>query len=138
LTDSPLKKLIGKKLGPLEVEVDAERVRRFALSVQDTGKQEVPPTFLTLFRDLEFQFFNELGFPLSKVLHGDQEYAFDAPLKVGLRLKYETVLANLLEKKGKNYKLIFLVLETTFYTAGAESKRLALSKTTVVVREALE
>ena len=113
--------------------MDPKRVKSFALAVGASEAKEVPPTYLTIFRDLEFKLFDQLGFSLSNVLHAEQDYVYFMPLSLGQKFTYETTLANVLEKKGATYTLTFLVIETTFDSQNAE--RLALSKTTVVIRE---
>ena len=124
-------------MGPFTEVVDVARVARFQISVEDSNIQDVPPTFLTVFRKPEFDLFQSLGVELKRVLHAEQEYRFERPLKIGEELTYQCRLANVLEKKGAQSFLSFLVIETEFFSgheAGTQA-RVAFSKTTVVVRE---
>lgn len=131
------KALVGQKLGPCEDRIDADRVHRFRLAVGDSGVQEVPPTYLTVFRQLEVELFEVFGISITKVLHTEQEYTLFRPLKPGMEILYETLLANALQKKGKNIGVSFLVFETRFFerTNPVSTDPIALSKTTIVVRE---
>jgi hydroxyacyl-ACP dehydratase HTD2-like protein with hotdog domain len=132
-----VKTFIGLKSGPEEERIDPERVKEFARVFDSKNLQEVPPTYLTLFRKLEFELFDRIGFSLSKVLHAEQDYQYEKPLKAGMQISYETTLANVLEKRGSKVSLTFLVLESVFHekTANGLGDRLATAKTTVVVRE---
>ena len=137
---SSFKSRIGESVGPFSETIREAKVAAFRTSVGDSGVQEVPPTFLTAFRQCEFDLFTKLGIQLSKVLHAEQEYSFERPLRVGDPITYLTKLANVLEKRGTNSLLVFMVIETHFFSGDGmeDSKKLAFSKTTIVVRETLE
>ena len=124
-------------MGPYEEVVTADRVRAFSGAVANPGDRGVPPTFLTVFRQLEFALFDRMGVPLSKVLHAEQEYSYNRPIEVGMKVRYQTRVANILEKRGSVGMLAFMVLETSFEDAeGPQGQTpLAFSKTTIVVKD---
>ena len=131
---------MGETVGPILAQIDLEKVRAFRESVGDSGVQDIPPTFLTAYRECEFTLLRKVGIPLSKVLHAEQEYSFSKPLQVGEKIAYLTRVANVLEKRGSNSLLIFLVIETDFYSGEKidNAFKLAFSKTTIVVRETFD
>jgi hypothetical protein len=122
-----VKSRVGEKAGPFTEEVSRERIERFALSIGAPVSDEAPPTFLTLFRKAEFALFDQLGIPLSKVLHAEQEYTYEAPLKAGDRITFETTLAKALEKGSVR----FMTFRTDFRVGESP---VASSNTVIVVR----
>ena len=78
--------LVGKTYPPVRIEVDPERVRAFAGAIAHPG-EGVPPTFATV-PEIAAGLGNvvadpELGVDLARVLHGDQEYRWERPIRVG-------------------------------------------------------
>lgn len=137
--NAPLKSWIGIALGPTEAEITSESVSAFSSAIAAPLESGVPATYLTCFRELESKFLHQLQIPLEKVLHAEQEYTYDEPLEVGMQIRYQTRLANVLEKRGSAGSLAFMVFETEFENAknpSSAKKRIALSKTTIVVRRA--
>jgi len=119
-----------------EEEITPERLRAFRTAIGLTaGSHEVPPTYLTRFRQGEFELLERLGVPLQNVLHAEQDYQYFAPLRPGMKILYETVLANSFEKKGRAGSLHFLVTETRVRWAGsADPQPLVVCKTTIVAK----
>ncbi|MGK5086994.1 MaoC family dehydratase N-terminal domain-containing protein [Bdellovibrionota bacterium FG-2] len=133
------KQKVGLKKGPFEEPLTQERVQDFwgALGVVDRGRARgVPPTFLTVCRQGEFELFQEFGVPLSSLLHAGQEYRYFGEIEVGDVLIFETTLKEVLEKKGKSGLMRFLVFETAVQArkSGGGVVRVALSNTNVVIK----
>jgi hypothetical protein len=130
-----LKDLLNTSSGPFEETITAERVSKFCHAVGASRTDEVPPTFLTLFRRAEFELFDKLGIPLQQVLHTEQSYELREPMRAGDRLVYTTRLARALEKRGGAASLKFLTFETAFAAERGESRHeLGTATTQVVIR----
>lgn len=130
-----LKSFVGKTFGPYVEEVPAQRLSAFARSVgaQDTGM--APPTFLTVCRRGEFEAFQAAQVPMSRLLHGEQEYTYHSPIHAGEQIRYETKLANVLEKRGSASPMQILIFETQVQAGRDGEMRLAgVSKSTIIVR----
>ena len=115
----------------ISVKVTRQMIEQFSTAVQAGVSSEVPGTFLTLFRQGEFELFQRLGVPLSKILHAEQEYIYLVPLQAEMEFEYETTLAQVLEKRGASGAMSFLTLETEFRSG---VQKIATGRTTVVVR----
>ena len=105
--------LEGKTYPETTFTVDAERVERFrsAVGASGTGGPRVPITFVTA---AEFSAFPavvgdpELALDFSRVVHADQEYAFERPLRVGETLRVRSRIAQARARAGQ----AFLTIET--------------------------
>lgn len=122
----------GREAGPYEETATREAIGKFARAVGVEPGETAPPTFVTRLRRGEFDLLTEMGIPLHKVLHGEQEYEYRAQIRAGDHLSYRTRLAEVFEKKGKT-PLTFLVFETKIQAGGAEA---AIARTTIVLRGA--
>lgn len=111
--------------------IDDRRVAAFSQAISGSQTDTVPPTYLTRLRHGEFELLQKMGVELNQVLHGEQEYRYDRELRAGLELRYQTKLAQVLEKKGSSTSLHFLVFETEFLT----DQVVAASKTTMIIRQ---
>src|SRR5262245_56657036 len=123
--------LVGRTYPPVRIEVDPERVRAFAGAISHPG-DGVPPTFATV-PEIVAGLGNvvadpELGVELSRVLHGDQEYRWERPIRVG-----ETLVANAtidsIRGKGETE---FLGIRTEILDAAGEV--VVRARTTLIVR----
>ena len=87
--------LQGKAYAPVTFEVEARRVAGFASAVGQLG-EGVPPTFATVLEHaagMENVIADtELGLDLSKVLHGEQEYEWMRPMRVGETVSFSTTV----------------------------------------------
>jgi hypothetical protein len=127
-----LKDHVGEQSSRHEETADAERVEAFRQAVGALG-QGVPPTYVTRCRVGEFELMQKLGIQLNQLLHGEQEYSYEADIEVGDQLSYTTRLAEVLEKR----ELKFLVFETEIEAARSGRKaRAAVARTTVILRGA--
>ena len=99
--------------------VEWSKVREFARAVHDRhGEGEylpVPPTFPT-YGIAAFGLWNALadfGFDPHRILHGEEEYVFRRPLRIGDRLACRTRLVQEYTKKGQTGGTMrFVVVET--------------------------
>lgn len=126
MQDLSLKSKVGTKVGPYEDSASVERLAAFAQAVGAKSRQYGLPTFLTVCRKGEFELLQKLNIPLSRVLHGEQEYVFENQIQPGSNLIYETTLATVLEKKGTT-PMQFMVFETVVKGVGT-------SRSTIILR----
>lgn len=142
------KGLIGKKSSPLEVDVEKGQLLFFAKAVgetnpvytdeaaaRDAGYRALPapPTFvfsLNLAQPDPFAKFIEMDIDLAKVLHGEQQFEYGAPVCAGDRITLQSTVVDIFDKKGG--ALEFLVEETT--ATNQDNELVAKSIQTLVVR----
>ena len=111
--------LEGKKYPPVSFVADEERVRAFGLAVLAPEGLGVPPTFVTA---AEFACFPaviadpDLELDFSRVVHGEQEYAWERPLRLGETLSASCRIAAIRSKGSHG----FLTLETTLRDAAGD------------------
>jgi hypothetical protein len=117
------------------VTATAERLAAFAAAVGAPARAEAAPTFMTVCREGEFRIFQEQGIPLSRILHAEQAYRYEEPIRAGDELEYATALTHSAEKASRSGKLRFLTLETavTILRGGARLPA-GSARTTVVAR----
>jgi hypothetical protein len=122
--------LEGKVYPPAPFEVNAERVRAFALAV-GAPEGPVPPTFATV---AEFEALPriiadpELGLDFTRVVHGEQDYEWHRPLFPGDSLTAVTRIASIRHKGGTG----FLTVETELRDTGDEV--VVLARATLIER----
>jgi MaoC dehydratase-like protein len=108
----------GKRYPDVAFDVTAGRVERFR-AVFPGGGSGVPPTFLTV---AEFAVFPtivsdpDLGLDFSRVIHGDQEYAWHRQPMVGERLVAQARIATIRQRGS----LGFLTIETEVVDGAGE------------------
>ena len=111
--------LIGKEYGQVEFTVDRDRVVQFADAIGDDDPRYregdtpiAPPTFPTVMQIQtggQVVLDQELGLDYTRVVHGEQEYVMERPLRAGDRLVARPRIADIYAR-GPNE---FLVVETT-------------------------
>ncbi len=121
------KKHIGMKLPVYQATAEAGQLRFFAKSIGETNPiyldesaardaghpgLPLPPTFLF---SLEFQipsnaWRDELGIVTSRILHGEESFAYHRMAYAGDTLQFETHIADIYDKKGG--ALSFVVRES--------------------------
>jgi acyl dehydratase len=121
------RKHIGMRLPAFTASADAWRLRFFAKAIGETNPVyfdeaaahdagypalPLPPTFLF---SLEFEqsstaWRDELGIVSSRILHGEQSFAYHRMAYAGDALRYESRIAEIYDKK--NGALWFIVRET--------------------------
>ena len=110
---------VGRRLAPVTAHVEPGRLRFFretlgesnpiyndAAAAQAAGYSAtpVPPTYLFCLEMMDaeqaFEFLTALGADLAQVLHGEQRFAYKAPVMVGDTLRFEPRIAGITDKKG--------------------------------------
>ena len=123
--------LEGKTYPTLRFEVREEHVRRFALAVGDEVGS-VPPTFVTApeFAAGLTQVVGdaELGLDLSRVLHGEQDYEWTRPVRVGDVLDVASTIESIRAKGGHE----FLTLRTEM--TDASGALVVVARSSLLVR----
>ncbi len=124
--------LIGKETPTVVAEVKAEETIPFAKALGDLnplyvdekaaaaspfGALLAPPTFpVTLAAgNMDPDLFFELGLNFASIVHGEQEFEYVRPLRVGERVTIKGRVADISEKQGKSGTMDVVVLETTGY-----------------------
>jgi acyl dehydratase len=124
------KSYIGRKGEPVTMHVERGKIREFAHAIKDddplyfdetyaareAGGIMPPVTFLqTASHWDDGPGRPRLPFDLKRVLHGEQEYEFLAPIRVGDVLTVVSRIADIYEKPGKRGgSMNFAVTETTY------------------------
>src|SRR5437867_6967977 len=115
--------LIGKQYGDVEFTVERDRIVQFAGAIGDddpryrSDEPIAPPTFPTVLQIAtggQIVLDPELGLDYSRVVHGEQEYEIERPLRAGDQLVATPRIADI-HAKGPNE---FLVTETVIKDAG--------------------
>jgi hypothetical protein len=132
-----LKTFIGTRSDSYREEVTSDRIQAFCKAIGIEDRSVAPPTFLTVFRKGEFELFQILGIELSKVLHAEQEYQYEHPIRGGDFVHFQTVVSQILEKNGSTTRMQFFTFETEILVEkGSDTQqRAGKSKTTIVIRE---
>jgi len=115
------KELIGKTGEAVTVQVTSEDVMAFARALGDSNPDyaagtAVPPTFpiaLTGKSGAGLGLLVSLNLDLMRVLHGEQEFEYFAPLKPGDEVTLVPRIADIYTKEGKRGPMEMIVLETT-------------------------
>jgi acyl dehydratase len=111
------KALVGKEYGEVPFEVERERIVQFADAIGDPDPRYrseepiAPPTFPTVMQIAtggQIVLDPELGLDYTRVVHGEQEYVVERPLRAGDKLTATPRIADIYAK-GPNE---FLVTET--------------------------
>jgi hypothetical protein len=87
--------LVGRSYpAPAPLEVTAERVRAFAAALgHDSSYDDVPPTFpIVLAFDAMQAFLDAEQVDLHRIVHGEQRFTYERPLRVGDRLSATLVV----------------------------------------------
>jgi acyl dehydratase len=123
---------LGRTFGPYTYPVERERIRQLAAAIGESDPRyhdvaaaraaglpdlPAPPTLATcyglwanpaLLDDLA-----AIGAPLPRLLHGEQVYAYHAPLFAGDTLTSTTTIVGLEQKRGQSGPFERLTLETS-------------------------
>ena len=104
--------LEGKTYSVVRFRVDEGHVARFAAAVGDPPSTSVPPTFITapeIIAGLAQVIADaELGLDFSRVVHGEQEYGWTRPVRIGETLEVRSSIESIRAKGGHE----FLTLRT--------------------------
>lgn len=121
----PNTSLIGKKTPPGVAEASAEEIARFCEAVGDvrpeylgagrdpTGAPLAPPTYPMrfLFDALRPDLFFELGLNLAGIVHAEQEFVYQRPIRAGERYAVTGRIHDVWEKRGRSGLLDFVTFE---------------------------
>jgi len=145
------REMIGKPLAPTTFEVERGKIREFASAIGDenplyhevavaqaAGYSDlpIPPTFPTTFgfwgkkaKDAPAE---DLGFPFARVLHGEEEYTYVAPIYPGDTLTGVRTLLGVEEKQGKSGTMEIATLETVY--TNQDGQEVLRARTMAVIR----
>ena len=140
--------LIGKTYPPFYSEVTEEKIRLFAKAIGEAnpihflvesamkeGHRSLlaPLTFLTTVsyeQEDPYKYLKDLNIELGQFLHANQEYTYFSPVYAGDRIKMESKLSDIFDKRGG--RLQFLVFQSIY--TNQDKVIMAKSKSTLVVR----
>ncbi|MBI2802840.1 MAG: MaoC family dehydratase N-terminal domain-containing protein [Gammaproteobacteria bacterium] len=112
------RKFIGYTSAPCTLEVEKGRLRLFAIAIgqadpvysdeaaaRAAGHRSlpVPPTFLfclEMDRPNPYGWFDDVGIPLPKVLHGEQQFTYHRMAYAGDQLTFTAAIVDIYDKKG--------------------------------------
>ncbi|MFS0575747.1 MaoC family dehydratase N-terminal domain-containing protein [Sporosarcina sp. 179-K 3D1 HS] len=136
--------VVGLKGKPYRVDVEKRHIRQFAEAIGDDNPLYVdeefaastpyqgivaPPTFLIALNEGS-------DFPLDldyrRMLHGEQEFIYHRPIRLGDRLQCQMVVSDLYEREGKSGPMQFLVLDTEIKDETGEL--VAISRNNIIYR----
>ncbi|MBV7504631.1 MaoC family dehydratase N-terminal domain-containing protein [Bacillus sp. sid0103] len=141
------KNQIGKQSNKVKNVVERGAVKKFAEAIGDlhpiyfdeeTGKNSryhaniAPPTFP---RTFEYGDIDGLNLPNKGLIHGEQTFHYERPLRVGEEIYCFSKVKNYFEKKGNFGEMGFLVLES--FGEDASGALIFSSTSTVVISEAV-
>jgi len=119
------KKWIGHTFPPLKTKVEAGQLGFFAKAVSeknpvykevDAAKEAgysalpAPPTFgfsLNLATPKSFQYIQDMGVPLGRILHGEQTFKYIKPIIAGDEIILQRTINDIVVKKGGKMELVF-------------------------------
>ena len=116
----PSKEMIGRVLSTGSATVNAEHVANFAAALGDANpeyKSVAPPTYPIAFMAEAMSggmnTFLELGLNFMTLVHGEQEFEFVRPVKIGETLELTGRISDIYEKTNSaGATLDFVVMET--------------------------
>ncbi|MGM0854087.1 MAG: MaoC family dehydratase N-terminal domain-containing protein [Bacillota bacterium] len=136
---------IGKRSTSIENCVENGAVRKFAEAIGDprpiyvdeeAGKRSryrgniAPPTFPRVF---DYGTIEGFHLPNVGLIHGEQSFHYERPLKVGERIQCYTEIKDYYERKGSGGTLGFLVIEDIGEDSGGN--RIFTSEAIVIITE---
>jgi hypothetical protein len=110
--ESRFAQYVGRESTPRVYDVERGHIRRFLEAIGDDSQnfEEAPPTFATALRPNDPREGAEIDF--RKLLHGEQEFRYERPLRAGDRVTVVGKIAEAYAKEGKAGVMDFLVTET--------------------------
>jgi len=114
--------LVGRTYPPSRpYEVGREKIREFADAIGDPA---------AAFRDAAFAVLDDLGIPLHRVVHGDQNFRYARPLRPGDRVVTTVAITSVKSLAGND------VLTVDCVSATEEGEHVVTSTCTLVARGA--
>jgi acyl dehydratase len=141
------KNQIGKQSNKVKNAIERGAVKKFAEAIGDlhpiyfdeeTGENSrykaniAPPTFP---RTFDYGTIEGLNLPNKGLIHGEQTFHYERPLRVGEEIYCYTKVKNYFEKKGNFGEMGFLVIEN--YGEDVSGALIFSSTSTVVISEAV-
>lgn len=145
------KALIGREFPAVTATIDPESVKAFARALGETdplylddaaakngpfGAIVAPPTYPIAFMAQSMagaaSSFDELGLNFMTLVHGEQEFEYERPVKAGETLTLTARIHDVYEKEGRSGILDILVLETE--ASDQDGERVFASRQTLVSR----
>lgn len=127
-------------------EVEKRHIRQFAEAIGDTNPLYVdeeyarstvyggiiaPPSFPVAIGADSGQAI-DLPLDYRRMLHGEQEFIYQRPIRAGDRLYCQMKVSNVYEKEGKNGLMQFLVMDTEMNDEAGEL--VVISRTNIIYR----
>ena len=134
----PSKEMIGRVLSTGSATVSAEHVAAFAAALGDANPEYAtvaPPTypiaFMTQAMSGGMETFLELGLNFMTLVHGEQEFEYVRPIRIGETLTLTGRIADIYDKTSSSGGVLdFVVLETE--GAGADGKPVFYSRNVLI------
>ena len=123
---------VGRSFAPVHAVVEPGRLRFFfdtigeanpvyrdpaAAKAAGYAAVPVPPTYLFCLEMMDaenpFAFLEELGIDLARVLHGEQSFAYHAPVVVDDALTFASTVTGVAEKKGGALTIVDVATKVT-------------------------
>lgn len=126
--------LIGASSPAQTFEVERGAILRLAEAIGDPHPDyregsAAPPTFPTTFR-MAIPGLAEIE--PARILHGEQEYSYERPIRAGDRLTCLARIADVYEREGRLGKMIFVIAEVEGRDDASE--RVFAGRATLIVR----
>jgi acyl dehydratase len=140
---------VGRSFTPITAHVEPGRLRYFLNTIGERNPvyrdakaaaaagyngQPIPPTYLFCLEMMDaerpFEVIEALNIDLARVLHGEQRFAYHAPVTVGDTLNFLSRVTDVTDKK--NGALTFVVIETK--VTNQSGRHVADAARTIVVR----
>ena len=127
---------IGDASEPITFEVETGAIVKFAEAIGDPHPaygdgSAAPPTFPTTF-NFRLPVPSLKAIDPARFLHGEQEYAYERPLRAGDRITCVAKIADVADKETKLGKMTFVVVETE--GRDAADKLVFTGRATAIVR----
>ncbi len=128
--------MIGKSSDPQVFEVTEDAVRRFMQAIGDPALHNevplvyAPPTFPTTFR-VRIPAYS-LDMNKVQVLHGEQEYHYTRPLRIGEHITCISRIVDIRQRGGRSGTMTFIVTETM--GTNSEQQVVYVARSTGIVR----
>ena len=133
--------MMGRELSTGSATVDAAHVAAFARALRDPNPAYTGPDATTAPLTYPIAFmaqalaggsstFDELGLNFMTLIHGEQEFEYVRPVRLGERLTLTGRVSDIYEKTGSSGTLDFVVLETE--ATDAEGKPVFFSRNILI------